>query len=163
MNWRGTTEIQDRLFAALPYALPLITGLRFGSALLSQFGFLQLIYAPLIPLIQLYRIPLVPLIIFFTLIFAVVRNENIPRFIRFNTMQAVMLNILLIVLSFIFSILNLSPSPQDPQVLSLLEKTLFNTIFLGALATCLYSIVQTARGVYAEIPALSEAVNGQVR
>ncbi len=159
----GTTEIQERLFAALPYSLPLINALPFGSALLTQFGFLQILYAPLVPLIQIYRIPFLPIIIFFTLILAVVRNENIPRFIRFNTMQAIILNILLILLLFILSIFNLSPNPQGPQVLNLLEKTLFNTIFLGALACCIYSIVQTARGVYAEIPAISEAVNGQVR
>jgi len=36
-------------------------------------------------------------------------------------------------------------------------------VFLGVLAMCIYAIVQSARGIYAEIPGISEAVNGQVR
>jgi hypothetical protein len=42
-------------------------------------------------------------------------------------------------------------------------ETLSNTIFLGMLVSVFYSVVQTLRGAYAEIPTLSDAVHMQVR
>jgi len=104
MSGRGNSEIQNRFFAALPYLLPLIYVLPFGRFLFRQFPILQVIYLPLQPLLAVYSFPLAGLIIFFVLIFAVVRNENIPHFIRFNTMQAILIDILLEVIQFANSI-----------------------------------------------------------
>jgi len=160
MAGRGNAEIQDRFFAALPYILPLIYVLPFGNFLLRQFPILQFIYAPLQPVIQIYYgFPFAGLIIFFVLLFAVVRNENISHFIRFNTMQAILIDILLVLIRFGTQILGAGLRAGG----GLLIETFFNMIFIGTLAACIYAIVQSARGVYAEIPAISEAVNGQVR
>lgn len=158
----GNTEIQNRFFAALPYVLPLIYVFPFGMSLLRQIPILRLIYVPLQPVLQIYygnSIPFIGLIIFFILIFGVVRNEKIPHFIRFNTMQAILIDILLILIQFAGRILGSGLSSGG----GLLAETLSNTVFLGVLAICTFSIVQSARGIYAEIPAISEAVNGQVR
>ena len=161
MNWRGTTEIKDRIFGALPYILPLIYVLPFGTYLLRQFPILQFIYAPLGPIIQIYYgFPFAGLIIFFVLLFAVVRNENISYFIRFNTMQAILLDILLVLIRFASQILG---SGLQASGGGLLVETFSNMVFIGTLAACIYGIVQSARGLYAEIPAISEAVYGQVR
>jgi hypothetical protein len=46
--------------------------------------------------------------------------------------------------------------------LSLLTETLYNTIFLGTLVACIYAIIQSAMGKYAEIPGISEAAYSQV-
>lgn len=160
MAGRGNTEIQDRFFAALPYVLPLIYVLPFGMSLLRQFPILQFIYAPLQPIISIYYgFPFAGLIIFFVLLFAVVRNENISHFIRFNTMQAILLDILLVLIRFASQILGAGFRSSG----GLLAETFSNMVFLGILATCTFGIVQSARGIYAEIPAISEAVNGQVR
>ncbi|MFB6276320.1 MAG: Tic20 family protein [Halothece sp.] len=162
MTGRSNNEIQDRFFAALPYILPLIYVLPFGMSLLQQFPFLGFIYIPLQPVLQLYYgFPFAGLIIFFVLIFAVVRNENISHFIRFNTMQAILLDILLILIRFAGQILGSGLNAGSGG--NLLAETLSNTVFLGVLAACLFSIVQSARGIYAELPAISEAVHGQVR
>jgi len=160
MAGRSNTEIQDRFFAALPYILPLIYVLPFGNFLLQQFPILQFLYAPLRPIIQIYYgFPFAGLIIFFVLLFAVVRNENISHFIRFNTMQAILIDILLVLIRFAMQILGAGLRSGG----GLLVETFFNMIFIGTLATCIYAVVQSARGVYAEIPAISEAVAGQVR
>jgi hypothetical protein len=45
---------------------------------------------------------------------------------------------------------------------NLVTETLLNIVFLGTVAACGYSIVQSLLGRYAEIPALSEAVYAQV-
>jgi uncharacterized membrane protein len=95
--------------------------------------------------------------VFFALILLVVRNENISRFIRFNTMQAILLSFILAVCGLILGLL-------DPSLFGeLLNSTLANVLFLGMLVSVGYSLVQTLRGEYAEIPTISDAVHMQVR
>jgi hypothetical protein len=48
MNWRGTTTVKDRIFASLPYLLPLIAALPFGISLFTQFPILAGILLPLL-------------------------------------------------------------------------------------------------------------------
>jgi len=156
----GSTTPLDRLFACLPYLLPLLDGLTFSGPFFQQFPALQPVLLPLIPLLGIYRgIPFMGLIIFFALFLLVVRNESISHFIRFNAMQAILLDIVLVVCSITVDFL-LRPLLGNG---SLLLDTLFNVIFLGTLAAIVYSVIQSALGRYAEIPTLSEAVYMQVR
>ncbi|WP_017719491.1 Tic20 family protein [Kamptonema formosum] len=158
MSWRGSTTVSDRIFASLPYLLPLIDGLDFGRFLFDQFPGLQLVFMPLLPLIQIYSgIPFAGFIIFLALYLGVVRNENISHFIRFNTMQAILLDIILILCGLVVPIL-----ASGLPVRFVLE-TLYNMIFLGILAAFIYSVAQSFMGRYAEIPTLSDAVHMQVR
>lgn len=158
MTWRKSTTVQDRILACLPYLLPLIEGLAFGSSLFSLFPALQVVLVPLLPLLALYTsIPFAGLIIFFALFLLVVRNESISHFIRFNTMQAILIDIVIVLCSLILQIL--VPIPGASFAL----QTLASTIFLGVVVAVVYSVVQSLRGVYAEIPAISDAVHTQVR
>ena len=160
MAWRGSTDIKDRIFGALVYLIPLYSALPFGRDLFAQFPILSLIQIPLIPIAFVYSA--IPfgfggLLVFFVLFLAVVRNGRIAHFIRFNTMQAILVDIALSLLSILFF------SIIEPGVLpSLIAITLFNVIFTAVLAVCIYSIVQCALGRYPEIPAISEAVYTQV-
>ncbi|AFY80002.1 Tic20 family protein [Oscillatoria acuminata] len=157
MSWNSSTSVPDRIFASLPYLLPLIVGVQFGMFLFREFPVLSLFFVPLQPLLSLYySIPFAGLIIFFVLLFAVVRNNNISRFIRFNTMQAILLNIILAITGLVVQLLG--------NALPILAvQTLFNMLFLGTVAAVGYSVVQSLLGRYAEIPTLSEAVHMQVR
>jgi hypothetical protein len=47
--------------------------------------------------------------------------------------------------------------------LGILVTALSSTVFLGVLAIFIYSVVQSLRGVYAEIPTLSDAVYSQIQ
>lgn len=158
MAWRGSTSVTDRIFASLPYLLPIISVLPFGRFLFEQFPALGIILIPLQPVLFLYStIPFAGLVIFFLLFLLVVRNEKIIHFIRFNTMQAILLDIVLVLFSLLFDILLRGLGTN------LVTETLFNIVFLGTVAACGYSIVQSLLGRYAEIPTLSEAVYAQVR
>ena len=157
MTWRGSTTVPDRIFASLPYLLPLIDGLKFGGYLFSQFPVLKLFVLPLAPLLQIYSLPFASLIIFFALYLGVVRNENISHFIRFNAMQAILLDIVLMLCGLVLPILG-----KGFQV-AFIAETLYNMVFLGVLAAFFYAVVQSALGRYAEIPPLSDAVYMQVR
>ncbi len=158
MAWRGTTAVTDRIFACLPYLLPIITVLPFGSFLFQQFPALQVILIPLTPVLFIYgAIPFADLVIFFLLFLLVIRNERIIHFIRFNAMQALLLDILLFLCSLVQMYL------LRPLGTNLITETLINIVFLGTLAACGYSVVQSLLGRYAEIPTLSEAAYAQVR
>lgn len=158
MTWRGTTTVKDRIFASLPYLLPLLDVYPFGTFLLRQFRILGLVYVPLQPLLALYYgVQFASLIIFFVLYFAVVRNERINHLIRFNAMQAILIGIILTLVSLVFRILAVVLTS------GLLVETLFNIIFLGTLVASLYSIIQSLLGRYAELPGISEASYFQVR
>jgi len=163
MTWRGTTTAQDRFFACLPYLLPLMEvsmlgmafAVRSGIGLFSQFPALGLILVPLMPLIRVYTsFPFAGLIVFILLLTLVVRTTNISHFIRFNTM----LDILLILGQIILDLV-LVPTLGT----GLFVDTILNVVLLGILSAIAYSVVQTIRGEYAEIPTLSEAVYMQVR
>ncbi|MBF2033935.1 MAG: hypothetical protein IGR92_00295 [Leptolyngbyaceae cyanobacterium T60_A2020_046] len=166
MTWRGTTTAQERFFGALPYLLPLIEvcilafvfAMR-GIGLFAEIPATQLILVPLMPLIRLYTsFPFAGLIVFIALLALVVRNTNISHFIRFNTMQAILLDIVLILGQIILNMV-LVPILGTNFII----ETVLNVVVLGIFLAIGYCVVQTVRGQYAEIPTLSEAVYMQVR
>ena len=147
----------QRLLALLTYLLPLSDGLPFGRSLTSLFPVLQWLSLPALPLVLVEQaIPFGGFILFLVLFLGVVRNPRVPYFIRFNALQAILLDIILIVLSLAFNLL-LAPLGGNFAV-----RTLANTIFLGMLVLVLFGIIQCLRGKEADIPSLSEAVRMQL-
>lgn len=153
------TDVKDRSFGALIYLFPLVYALPFGIILLSQFPWLAQFFLPLIALYGVTNsLPFASLIIFFALWFAVVRNDNVSYFLRFNAMQAILINILQILFSLIMGILAPAFGAQ-----SLISETLTNTIFMGSVAACFFSMIRSIQGQYAELPLLSDAASSQIR
>ncbi|NCQ85071.1 MAG: hypothetical protein GPJ00_11420 [Microcystis aeruginosa W13-18] len=159
MTWRGSTDTKDRIFGALVYLLPLYSAFAFGIFIFQQIPFLGAALAiVLTPLAFLYSSlgSFGSLIIFFVLFFAVVRNPRISHFIRFNTMQAILIDILVYLLGLALGFVARGLGAN------LVVETLFNVVFLGAFAACVYSIIQSVIGKYADIPTISEAAYSQV-
>lgn len=157
MNQPDTHSVTDRLFSSLVYLLPLFDGLSFGAFVFQQFH----LESAATVLFVIYRsLPLQPftnLILFFVFLFAIVRNTNVPHLIRFNTMQALLIDIVLLLCGLLLDILRTGIPGK------LLLETLYNTVFFGLIATLGYCVFQSIRGRYAEIPTLSDAVRMQVR
>jgi 4-amino-4-deoxy-L-arabinose transferase-like glycosyltransferase len=159
MTWRGSTDTKDRIFAALVYLLPLYSAFALGDSIFQQIPFLgAALVIVLTPLAFLYSSlgSFGSLIIFFVLFFAVVRNPRISHFIRFNTMQAILIDILVYLLGLALGFVARGLGAN------LVVETLFNVVFLGAFAACVYSIIQSVIGKYADIPTISEAAYSQV-
>ena len=158
MSWRGSTTVSDRIFACLPYLLPLIEVFVFGRYLLSEFPALQVLFLPLLPLLRIYYgVRYAGMIIFFALFLLVVRNEKINHFIRFNAMQAILLDIIIFLFGILTDVVGLVPAG------GFAIQTLSTTIFIGIVGAVAYSVIQSVSGRYAEIPAISDAVYMQVR
>ena len=147
----------QRLLALLTYLLPWSDGLPFGRSLTSLFPVLQWLSLPALPLVLIEQaIPFGGFILFLVLFLGVVRNQRVPYFIRFNALQAILLDIILIVLSLAFNLL-LAPLGGNFAV-----RTLANTVFLGMLVLLLVAVVQCIRGKEPDVPSLSEAVRMQL-
>jgi uncharacterized membrane protein len=159
MTWRGSTDTKDRIFGALVYLLPLYSAFAFGMFIFQQIPFLGAALAiVLTPLAFLYSSlgTFGSLIIFFVLFFAVVRNPRISHFIRFNTMQAILIDILVYLVGLVLGFV------AKGLGANLVVETLFNVVFLGAFAACIYSVIQSFLGKYADIPTISDAAYSQV-
>jgi hypothetical protein len=149
--------IWQRLLGALAYLLPLSDGLRFGQALFDMFPLLQWLALPALPLVVLEQaIPFGGLVLFLLLFLLVVRNPRVPYPIRFNVLQAILIDIVLVLLSLAFDTV-LAPLGAGFAV-----RTLSNTIFLGSVLLVLFSVIQSLRGKEADIPTVSEAVRMQL-
>ena len=153
----GDAPIWQRLLSGLAYLLPFSDALPFGTSLLRQFPFLSVMALPALPLISLQQlVPFGGLILFLVLYLAVVRNSRVPYLVRFNVLQAILIDIVLMLLSLAFQVLLGSFAG------SFAVRTLANTVFLGALLLCLFSLLQSLRGQEADIPTVSEAVRMQL-
>ena len=151
----------QRLLAPLVYLLPWSDAIPFGlgaDGVFNQIPLLRLLIVPAVPLIQLDRgVPFGGLLLFFVLFLAVVRNPAVPYFLRFNTLQALLTDIVIVVLSFAFGIL-LQPIAGG----SLLLSTLSSTVVVAVLAILLFALVECWRGREPDLPGLSQAVRTQL-
>ncbi|MFM7647543.1 MAG: Tic20 family protein [Cyanobium sp.] len=149
--------IWQRLLAALAYLLPWSDALPFGQSLFGLFPVLQWLSLPAFPVLLLQQaVPFGGFALFLVLFLAVVRNTKVPYLIRFNVLQAILVDILLILISLAFSVL------LAPLGLGFALRTLSNTVFLGALLLVGFGVVQSLRGQEAEVPSLSQAVRMQL-
>ncbi len=167
MAWRGSTSVPDRILSCLPYAFPMVEASVYGIALISMFPFLGVVLLPLIPFASVYGLVNNLLggwggfAIFFALYLLVVRNTNVNHFIRYHTMQALMIGIAVSLISAILQLLGMFQTLGAPLPLPLVF--LFSLIFLAVMASSLYAIVNAIIGKYGEIPVLSEAAYAQTR
>ena len=147
----------QRLLGLLAYLLPWSDALNFGREIYGLFPWIQYLVLPATPVLLLQQaIPFGGFLLFLVLFLVVVRNPQVPYFLRFNVLQAILLDIVLVVLSLAFNVL-LSPLGN-----SLMLRTLNNTVFIGTLVLVLYALVQCSRGREPDLPSLSEAVRMQL-
>jgi hypothetical protein len=152
----GEIPAWQRLLALLAYLLPWSDGLPFGRSLYGLFPALQWLSLPALPIVLvLQAVPFGEFLLFLVLFLAVVRNQRVPYFLRFNVLQAILLDIVLVVLSLAFQLLRLGS-------LGFAGRTLANTVFLGMLVLLVFTVVQCVRGKEADVPSLSEAVRMQL-
>ena len=162
MAFYGSASPADRAFAALAYILPLYVGFTLKPSLVDDFPFINILALPALPLVVLKgAIPYGDFIVFLALLFFVIRNPKVNYFIRFNVMQAILLDIALVLVSLIMVYL------LNPVLGSLgggfMLQTLINMFFLATIAAVGYGVFKSVQGTLAdEIPAISEAARMQM-
>lgn len=157
---KGSSPVpaSDRLLAAVGYFLPFFDGVQYGRFFLTQFPVAQTFLEPLFPAIKVYNsYPYASILVFFTLYFAVVRNPNISRYVRFNTMQAIVLDILLI----FPEIVERSFAPSEGLGVNLLS-SFDSTVFLFLLTCLVYGSTSCLLGQVPRLPLVADAADAQV-
>jgi hypothetical protein len=172
MSWRGTDSTGlDRFFACLPYIVPIAGSLMYAIAFVTLLPITAPVMLPLFALGMAYGTltgflgQFGDLLIFFGLFLFVVRNTNISHFIRFHTMQALMISISMSIVNlfFQFAQLPIFSVLQPTGPLGIVGPTMFAAFFVLIAACYLYALFCAIQGKYGEIRWISEAAHAQTR
>uniref|UniRef100_A0A7C8ZHK2 Protein TIC 20 n=1 Tax=Opuntia streptacantha TaxID=393608 RepID=A0A7C8ZHK2_OPUST len=159
MSSSSTTPATDRLIASVGYFLPFLNGLRYGRFLFAQYPKLYVLFEPLLPLLSLYKsVPYGSFVPFFALYLGVVRNPSFSPYVRFNAMQALVLDVLLVVPSVFQQIFTPGQAGLGFKVMVMIH----NVVFLSAVACFLYSWVSTILGRTPYLPFVADAARRQL-
>jgi uncharacterized membrane protein len=147
-----------RVLSVLPYLVPLMGSLAFGNDMYDTAPLLSWMITVFGPMLQAYySSQFTPFLVFFALFLAVVRNEKLPHFLRFNAMQSILLDICIMLGGLIIQYM---PFEIAYGWIGGLAN---NAVFLTGAAAVFYCWFYAAQGKYADIPIISEAVYIQVR
>jgi uncharacterized membrane protein len=154
---KGPPKLPWRVAAALTYLIPWIDALTLGKEIYHAFPSTILLYFIPGPFVRIYySSQFAPLVIFFLLFLAVVKNTKVPHFVRFNCMQSVMIDIVVMLFTIIRSYF-----PSELRWTAVL--TVFdNFSYMFCMVPVLYCIYYSLRGKYADLPLVSESVYMQV-
>ena len=142
-------SILQRIFSILIYTIPLKAVLPFGSFLFYKFAYLKIILYITLPIaIVESTLPFGGLLLFLILFAGVVRNPNVPYFVRFNGCQALLLDIALILFSYLLRIVPIAE--------------LGLCLFILTLAIFIFCLIQCISGIEPEIPLISKSARIQI-
>ena len=142
-------QIIQRITSVIFYTLPLKASIPFGYYLFYKFSFLKVLLFLTLPVAMIEKsIPFGGLLFFLILFAGVVRNPNVPYFVRYNACQALLLDIALIIVSYLLRIL---PLVQFGSI-----------VFIFTLSIFILSIFQCIYGVEPEIQFISKSVRMQI-
>ena len=150
-------QILPRLSSVLIYTLPLNAAKPFGDYLFSKYYFLDILIDLITFPIEIIEksLPFGSFLLFILLFAGVVKNPKIPYFVRYNACQPILINIALIIITYLISIL---PIFEVDSIISIL----FSVIFIFILCIFVYSISQCIYGLEPEIPFISKSVRMQI-
>ena len=124
-------NIFQRLSSVFLYTLPLKASIPFGYYLFYK-----------------YSLPFGGFLLFIILFAGLARNPKVPYFVRYNACQALLIDIALIIISYLM------------RIFPIVE--LGSIIFIFTLCIFIYSIFQCISGVEPEIPIISKSVRMQI-
>ncbi|KAL3508366.1 hypothetical protein ACH5RR_027767 [Cinchona calisaya] len=154
----NSADAPDRLISAVCYFYPFFDGIQYGKYVITQFAPIQILIQPLIPAIKVFKsFPLNGFLVFLTLYFVVVRNSNFSRYVRFNIMQTIVLDVLLI----FPDLLERTFNPRDGVGLDLMM-SFDSTVFLFLLVCLIYGSSSCLLGQLPRLPLVAEAADRQV-
>lgn len=154
----GSVNAAERILAALGYILPFFDGIQYGRYFFMQFPIAEGLLRPLFPLLSAYKgFPYSNFIAFFSLYLLVVRNSSFSRYVRFNAMQAVVLDVLLI----LPTLVERTFGPRGGIGLQLLI-IFYNTVFLFLVSCFLFGVFSCLLGKTPRLPIVADAADQQI-
>ena len=150
-------SLRARILGVFLYLIPWSDSLTFGNHLYIKYPFIQIIQIPAIPIILIERsIPFGSLLLFLAIFFGLVRNSKVSYFLRFNALQSLLINIGIIIISFIFEII------FYPFSNSLIIRTFSSSLLIGLFLMIIYSVWSCTQGDEPNLPGISQAAKMQL-
>ncbi len=148
---------RSKIIGVLLYRIPWSDSLTFGNHLYIKYPFIQIIQILAIPIILIERsIPFGSLVLFLAIFFGLVRNSKVSYFLRFNALQSLLINIGIIIASFIFEII------FSPFANSLIIRTLSSSLLISIFLMIIYSVWSCTQGNEPNLPGISQAAKMQL-
>ncbi|KAJ4721588.1 Protein TIC 20-II, chloroplastic [Melia azedarach] len=155
----SATPATERLISAVAYTLPFFNSLQYGRYLFMQYPNLGVLFDPLLPLLSLYRsVPYASFVAFFALYLGIVRNPSFSHYVRFNSMQAVTLDVLLVVPLLLTRIFN----PGRAGIGFKLMVLGHNAVFVFSCFCFVYGLVSSLLGKTPYLPFVADAAGRQI-
>ena len=146
-----------RILGVLLYMIPWTDSLTFGNHLYIKYPFIQIIQIPAIPIILIERsIPFGSFLLFLAIFLGLVRNTKISYFLRFNALQSLIINIGIIIVSFILEII------FSPFANSLIVRTISSTLLISLFSVIVYCVWSCTQGNEPDLPGISQATKMQL-
>ena len=146
-----------KVLGILLYMIPWSDSLSFGNHLYIKFPFTQIIKIPAIPINSIESsIPFGSLFLFSAIFIGLVRNTKVSYFLRFNALQSLLINIMIIIVNFIFEIIS------SPFVNTLIIRTFSSTLLISLLSVIIYCVWSCTQGNEPDLPIISEATKMQL-
>ena len=150
-------SLGGKILGILLYMIPWADSISFGNHLYLKYPFTQIIQIPAIPIIIIERsIPFGNLLLFLGIFIGLVRNHKVSYFLRFNALQSLLINIGIIIISFIFQIF------FSPFENSLVIRTFSSTLLISLFAIITYCIWSCSQGNEPNLPGISQATKMQL-
>ena len=142
-------QIIQRFTSVIFYTLPLKASIPFGIYFFYKFSFLKILLYVTFPVAIIESsLPFGGLLLFLILFAGVVRNPNVPYFVRYNACQALLLDITMIIITYL---LRIFPSVEIGLI-----------VFVFTLSIFLFCVLKCIYGVQPEIPFISKSVRMQI-
>jgi len=146
-----------RILGVLLYMIPWTDSLTFGNHLYIKYPFIQIIQIPAIPIILIERsIPFGSFLLFLGIFLGLVRNTKVSYFLRFNALQSLIINIGIIIVSFIYEII------FSPFTNSLIIRTISSTLLISLFSVIVYCVWSCTQGNEPDLPGISQATKMQL-
>ena len=142
-------QIFQRLSSVVLYTLPLKASIPFGYYLFYKYSFLKILLYLTFPIEIIEKsLPFGSFLLFIILFAGLARNPKVPYFGRYNACQALLIDIALIIISYLL------------RIFPIVE--LGSIIFIFTLCIYIYSISKSIYCVETEIPLISKSVRMQI-
>tara|TARA_B100000579_G_C22616679_1_gene749904 strand:- start:247 stop:711 length:465 start_codon:yes stop_codon:yes gene_type:complete len=146
-----------KILGVLLYMIPWSDSIGFGNHLYLKYPVTQILQVPAIPIILLERsIPFGNLFLFLAIFLGLVRNNKISYFLRFNALQSLLINIGIIIISFIFKTI------FNPFSNSLIIRTFSSTLLISIFLVIIYCSWSCIKGNEPKLPGISQATEMQL-
>ena len=150
-------SLGGKLLGILLYMIPWADCLSFGNHLFLKYPFTQIIQIPAIPIIIIERsLPFGNLLLFIAIFIGLVRNNKVSYFLRFNALQSLLINIVIIISNFIFDIF------FNPFSSTLIIRTFSTTLLISLFSIITYCVWSCIQGEEPNLPTITQATKMQL-